>query len=33
MYEIVKNVIQAGRYELSDMLKKIDVIWVTGGFR
>ena len=30
MYEIVKNVIQAGRYELSDMLKKIDVIWLQG---
>lgn len=30
MYEIVKNVIQSGRYELSDMLKKIDVIWLQG---
>lgn len=30
MYEIVKNVIQSGRYELSDMLKKIDVIWLRG---
>ena len=30
MYEIIKNVIQSGRYELSDMLKKIDVIWLQG---
>lgn len=28
MYEIIKNVINSGRYELSDMLKKIDVIWL-----
>ena len=30
MYEIVKNVIQSGRYELSDMREKIDVIWLQG---
>lgn len=30
MYEIIKQVIDSGRYNLSDMLKKIDVIWVQG---
>lgn len=28
MYEIVKNVIESGQYELTDMLKKIDTIWL-----
>lgn len=28
MYEIIKNVIESGRYELTDMLKKIDTIWI-----
>lgn len=31
MYEIIKTVIQSGRYELSDMLKKTDTIWLQGG--
>lgn len=30
MYEIIKNVITAGRYELADMLHKIDAIWLQG---
>lgn len=30
MYEIVKNVIESGQYELTDMLKKIDTIWLQG---
>lgn len=30
MYEIVKNVIESKRYNLDDMLKKIDTIWVQG---
>ena len=30
MYEIVKNVIESGQYELTDMLKKIDTIWFQG---
>ena len=30
MYEIIKNVIQSGRYELTDMLKKVDTLWVQG---
>lgn len=30
MYEIVKNVIASGRYELADMMKKIDTLWVQG---
>ena len=30
MYEIIQNVIQSGRYELSDMLKKIDTMWIQG---
>lgn len=31
MYEIIKNVIISGRFELSDMLKKIDTVWIQGG--
>lgn len=31
MHEIIKNVILSGRYELSDMLAKIDTIWLQGG--
>lgn len=31
MYDIIKNVAASGRYELSDMLKKIDTIWIQGG--
>lgn len=27
MYDIIKSVIESGRYELSDMLKKIDTAW------
>lgn len=30
MYNIIKSVINSGDYELSDMLKKIDTIWVQG---
>ncbi len=30
MYEIIKAVIGSGRYELSDMLRKIDTIWLQG---
>lgn len=28
MYEIIKSVIESGQYELNDMLKKINTIWV-----
>lgn len=28
MYEIVKSVIESGRYELADMLRKVDTLWV-----
>lgn len=31
MYEIIKSVIEEGRYELSDLLKKIDTLWVQGS--
>lgn len=31
MYEIIKSVIQSGRYELTDMLTKIDTLWVQGS--
>ncbi len=31
MYEIIKNVIASGKYELTDMLKKIDTIWLQGN--
>lgn len=30
MYGIIKNVAQTGNFELSDMLKKIDIIWLKG---
>lgn len=30
MYDIIKNVINSGRFELSDILKKIDTIWIQG---
>lgn len=30
MYDIIKSVINSGRYDLSDMLKKIDTIWLQG---
>lgn len=30
MYNIVKNVILTGRYELSSILHKIDVLWLQG---
>lgn len=31
MYEVIKNVIQSGRYELTDILAKIDTLWLQGG--
>lgn len=31
MYDVIKNVIDSKRYELTDMLKKIDTIWLQGG--
>lgn len=31
MYEIIKSVIESGKYELKDMLTKIDTIWIQGG--
>ena len=30
MYEVFKSVITSGNYELSDMLTKIDTIWIQG---
>lgn len=31
MFEIIKNVISEKRFDLSDILKKIDTVWVQGG--
>lgn len=31
MFEIVKNVITEGRYDLSEILRKIDTLWVQGS--
>ena len=31
MYEVTKNVIQSGSYELSDILTKIDTLWLQGS--
>lgn len=33
MYEIIKSVINSGRYELTDILKKIDTLWVQGDLK
>lgn len=30
MYDILRSVIESGRYELTDMLAKIDTLWVQG---
>lgn len=30
MYDTIKDVINSGRYELNDMLHKIDTLWVQG---
>lgn len=30
MYDVTKTVIEAGRYKLSELLQKIDVIWMQG---
>lgn len=30
MYEIIKSVIESGRYDLPDIIKKIDTIWIQG---
>lgn len=30
MYEIIKDVINSGKYSLADMIKKIDTIWIQG---
>lgn len=31
MYEVTKNVIQSGNYELTAILTKIDTLWVQGS--
>lgn len=31
MYIIISNVIKSGNYELNDMLRKIDTIWMQGS--
>lgn len=31
MYNIIKNVIKSRNYELSDILKKVDTLWVQGS--
>ena len=31
MFEIIKNVISEKQFELSDILKKINTVWVQGG--
>ena len=31
MYEIIKSVINQGNYELTDILKKIDIMWLQGN--
>lgn len=31
MYDIVYNVIEEGRYELADLLAKIDTLWIQGS--
>ena len=31
MYAIIKSVINSGNFELTDMLSKIDTMWVQGS--
>lgn len=31
MYGVIKNVINSKRYDLADILKKLDTLWVQGG--
>ena len=31
MYEVTKNVIRSGSYELNDILNKIDTLWLQGS--
>lgn len=31
MYEIIETVINSGNFELNDIMKKIDIIWLQGG--
>lgn len=31
MYEVIKNVIQSGSFELTDILGKIDTLWLQGS--
>lgn len=31
MYKIIKNVLETGRFELSDILTKIDTFWLKGS--
>lgn len=33
MYEIIKNVIEAGNYELVNMLKKINTVWIESNIK
>ena len=30
MYEVIKTVIETGEFELTDILKKIDIHWISG---
>lgn len=31
MYKIIKSVLEAGKFDLSDILTKIDTFWIRGG--
>lgn len=31
MYEVTKNVIQSGSFELTDILRKVDALWLQGS--
>lgn len=31
MYEVIKNVIRSGNFELTDILTKIDTLWLQGS--
>ena len=31
MYQLIKDVIEAGYYELADILKKIETVWIQAG--
>lgn len=32
MYSVIENVLKQGKYNLNDIIRKIDILWVKGSF-